>query len=151
MSNETEREINQQTRAQKLLKAEITIFEDGTTHLQCIHYREEGPHGKLFPWRVDPDEFLTLSRDSISNYSSYITTYDDVGLDPDKPSKIGKITLMIDTNFVVDPDYVSYEEFGPNNKRRPTRPGYTEFKRVISMQIGPNLLARIFGEGEDVA
>jgi hypothetical protein len=148
MSNEVEQELNQR-RAQKLLSAEITIFEDGTTHLQCAHFREEGPLGKLYPWRVTPEEFIDLSRDSISEYANYMRNYEDVGKDPDKPARIGIIKLMIDTNFVVDPDYISYEEFGPNNKRRATRPGYTEFKRVIGLQIGPNLLARVFGEEID--
>ena len=134
-----------QPRPQKLFKVEINIFDSGDTHLQCYVYRDEGPLGKLFPWRVDTGEFLPMVGEHLSEYRSYIEGYEDSGKLTDKPLRIGTITLNIDTQFVVDPDYVSYEEYGPNNKLRPTRPGYTGFKQAMSLYNG-DLINRIIAE-----
>jgi hypothetical protein len=137
MSDEQEVERGERRpRAQKLFKVEINIFDDTSTHLQCIHYREEGPAGKLFPWRVQPEEFVQMLDGHLPEYNEYISNYSDCGKDTDKPTRIGTIVLNVDTQFVVDPDYVSYEEYGPNNKLRPTRPGFTGFKHAMNLQVG---------------
>jgi hypothetical protein len=135
-----------QPRAQKLFKVEINIYDDTSTHLQCIQYREEGPAGKLFPWRVNPTDFIEMLNGHLSEYREYISTYEDSGKDTDKPTRIATIVLNVDTQLVVDPDYVSYEEYGPNNKLRPTRPGFTEFKRAVGLHVGPELINRVIAE-----
>jgi hypothetical protein len=129
---------------QKLFKVEINIFDDGTTHLQCVHFKEEGPCGKLFPWRITPDEFLTLIDGGLSDFEDYIKSYEDTGKESEKPVRIGIIKLNIDTAYIIDPDYILYEEYGPNNKLRPTRPGITEFKRCLRLQVG-DLVDQIIG------
>jgi hypothetical protein len=137
MSDEQDVERGErQPRPQKLFKVEINIFDNAETHLQCTHFREEGPAGKLFPWRVYPEEFLQLLDGHLPEYENYIRDYTDSGKNTDKPTRIATIVLSIDTRFVVDPDYISYEEYGPNNKLRPTRPGFTEFKRSVGLQVG---------------
>lgn len=152
--SEVETELNINTpkpRVQKLLKLEITLFDEGSTHAQCTIYREEGPLGKLYPWRITPQEFIDVAQHSIDEYRSYLESYEDVGKDSDKPCKIGSIVLDIDTQFIVDPDYISYEEFGTKGKRKATRPGLTEFKRVIGLQVGDELLRQVmtsFTDGE---
>jgi len=115
----------------KFLKCEVSIFESGLTHMKLWDYESEGPKGKLEPWRTEPNDFLIKGGEHLQYLKNLLETYENCGETEVKEVLVAKFVMEMDSTFVIDTDYVVFEEMGPKQKRRQTRPGVEVWKSFV--------------------